>query len=78
MFYLWRAVAGIPGSFIFYDRDILTFQVAGPEVDAVIAVDDARCWWLAVAVVAVIGGAQGAARSRVRDAVPAALLSRSC
>ena len=30
MFYLWRAVAGIPGSFIYYDRDLLTFQVAGP------------------------------------------------
>ena len=32
-FYLWRAVARIPGSFIYYDRDLLTFQVAGPEVD---------------------------------------------
>ena len=38
MFYLWRAAARIPGSFVFYDRDILTFQVAGPEVDIVIAV----------------------------------------
>ena len=37
-YYLWRAVAGIPGSFIYYDQDLLTFQVAGPEVDAVIAV----------------------------------------
>ena len=37
-FYLWRAVAGIDGSFIYYDRDLLTFQVAGPAVDAVIAV----------------------------------------
>ena len=30
--YLWRAVLGIPGSFIYYDRDILTFQVTGPGV----------------------------------------------
>ena len=29
--YLWRAVLGIPGSSIYYDRDILTFQVTGPE-----------------------------------------------
>lgn len=37
-FYLWRAVAGIDGSFIYYDRDLLTFQVTGPGVDTVIAV----------------------------------------
>ncbi|MCR2810187.1 MULTISPECIES: hypothetical protein [unclassified Microbacterium] len=37
-YYLWRAVLGIPGSFIYYDRDLLTFQVAGPHVEAVIAV----------------------------------------
>ena len=36
--YLWRAVFGIPGSFIYYDKDLLTFQVAGPAVDAVISV----------------------------------------
>lgn len=37
MFYLWRAVAGIDGSFVYYDQDLLTFQVTGPEVDTVIA-----------------------------------------
>lgn len=37
-FYLWQAVAGVPGSFAFYDNDILTFQVTGPNVDIVIAV----------------------------------------
>jgi hypothetical protein len=37
-FYLWQAVAEIPGSFAFYDNDILTFQVTGPHVDIVIAV----------------------------------------
>lgn len=36
-FYLWRAVARIEGSFIYYDRELLTFQVAGPEIDTVIA-----------------------------------------
>ncbi|MGC5169336.1 glycosyltransferase 87 family protein [Microbacterium sp. DT81.1] len=55
MFYLWRAVADIPGSFIFYNRDLLTFQVAGPQVDVVIA---AMTPLLVVAVmaVAVVGG----------------------
>ena len=37
-FYLWRAVADIPGSFIYYNRDLVTFEVTGPEVDALIAV----------------------------------------
>ena len=32
-FYLWRAVAHIPGSFIYYDDELLTFQVTGPQVD---------------------------------------------
>ena len=36
--YLWRAVGGMDGSFIYYDPHILTFQVTGPNVDAVIAV----------------------------------------
>ncbi|GAA1842024.1 glycosyltransferase 87 family protein [Microbacterium koreense] len=37
-FYLWQAVAGVEGSFVYYDRDVLTYQVAGPSVDVVIAV----------------------------------------
>lgn len=36
-FYLWQAVAEVPGSFLFYDPEILTFQVTGPNVDIVIA-----------------------------------------
>lgn len=36
--YLWQAVAGREGSFIYYDPDMLTLQLAGPEVDVVIAV----------------------------------------
>lgn len=36
--YLWGAVLGVAGSFIYYDQDILTYQVAGAGVDAVIAV----------------------------------------
>lgn len=36
--FLWQAVAGRPGAFVYYDFDILTFQVTGPQVDAVTAV----------------------------------------
>lgn len=36
-FYLWRAMLGLEGSFVYYDTDILTFQVTGPHVDPVIA-----------------------------------------
>jgi hypothetical protein len=53
-FYLWRAVAQIPGSFIYYDQDLLTFQVSGPDVDTLIAVMTPLLV-LAVAAVAVIG-----------------------
>ncbi len=37
-YYLWRAVAGDPDSSIYYDFEIVTFQVTGPGVDGVIAV----------------------------------------
>jgi hypothetical protein len=51
-FYMWQAVAGVPGSFPFYDNDILTFQVTGPNVDVVIA---AMTPLLVLAVAAVAG-----------------------
>ncbi|WP_457101352.1 hypothetical protein [Microbacterium sp. P5_E9] len=51
-FYLWRAVAHIPGSFIYYDDKLLTFQVTGPQVNPLIAVMTPL---LAVAVLAVAG-----------------------
>jgi hypothetical protein len=54
MVYLWRAVAGIPGSYIYYDRDLLTFQVVGPNVDAVIDVMTPLLM-LAVLAIAAVG-----------------------
>lgn len=54
-FYLWQAVAGVPGSFAYYDNDLLTYQVAGPNVDAVIAVMTPLLA-LAVAAVVALGG----------------------
>lgn len=37
-FYLWRAVLGMPGSQVYYDGHLLTFQVTGPQVDPLIAI----------------------------------------
>ncbi|WP_411721926.1 glycosyltransferase 87 family protein [Mycetocola sp.] len=34
--YLWLVSAQVPGSYIYYDREILTFQVTGPGTEAVI------------------------------------------
>ncbi|MDF2581221.1 MAG: hypothetical protein K0S49_2800 [Microbacterium sp.] len=36
--YMLLAAAGVPGAALFYDRDLITFQVTGPGIDAVIAV----------------------------------------
>lgn len=55
--YLWQAVAGAEGAFVYYDSDILTFQVTGPHVDAVIAVMT-PVLVLAVLAVAALGGVQ--------------------
>lgn len=52
--YLWRAVLRIPGSSIYYDRELVTFQVTGPGIDAVIAVMTPALV-LAAAVVLVLG-----------------------
>lgn len=35
--YLWGALLGIEGFWVFYDQELLTFQVTGAEVDTVIA-----------------------------------------
>lgn len=50
--YLWRAVVGIPGSYIYYDRDILTFQVMGPGMQTVAAMMTP----LLIAAVAAVAG----------------------
>lgn len=37
-FWLWQAAAGVPGSFVYYDQRILTFQVSGAGVEVASAV----------------------------------------
>jgi len=35
--WMWQAALGFPGSFLYYDPDILTFQVTGPGIEQAIA-----------------------------------------
>ncbi|MFS0867924.1 glycosyltransferase 87 family protein [Microbacterium sp. 179-B 1A2 NHS] len=50
--YLWGAVAGIDGFSVYYDVELLTFQVTGTQVDTVIA---AMTPLMALAAVAIAG-----------------------
>ncbi|MFT3798510.1 hypothetical protein [Microbacterium sp.] len=60
MFFLWGALLQVPGFWVFYDADMLTFQVTGSDIDAVIA---AMTPLLVVAMSAVAGlGALAAVR----------------
>ena len=74
--WLWQMVAGAPESFIYYDSAILTFQVAGPGVDAVAA---AMTPLLAAVVLAVsllgIRAARSAARAGMNETQVLATLS---
>ncbi len=57
--YLWGAVIGAPGFEVAYSRELLTFQVAGPAVDIVVAVMTPALI-VAIAGVAVIGAVKAA------------------
>ncbi len=46
--WLWRAVAGDPATFVYYNQQILTFQVTGPGTDA------AAAWMTPLLVIAVV------------------------
>ncbi len=74
--YLWQAVAGVEGSFLYYDRDILTFQVTGPGVDAVIAVMTPllAITVAAVAAIGIVKSARGAAFVRLAPPLAVALV----
>jgi hypothetical protein len=49
--WMWAAAAHQPGNFVYYDRNILTFQVTGPGIDTAIALMTPL---LAIAVVVVL------------------------
>ncbi|GAB3604143.1 glycosyltransferase family 87 protein [Microbacterium aureliae] len=54
--YLWGAVAGDPGAWVYYDAQMVTFQVTGPNVDVVIALMT-PLMALAMAAIAGLGAA---------------------
>ncbi|MFD4959461.1 hypothetical protein [Microbacterium sp. NPDC058389] len=60
--YMLMAVAGMPGAAVQYDEDLITFQVVGPGVDAVIAAMTPvlMVGMLAVAVVGAVKAWRGA------------------
>ncbi|WP_141933475.1 glycosyltransferase 87 family protein [Microbacterium sp. SLBN-146] len=74
MFYLWQAVAGVEGSYLYYDRNILTFQVTGPQVDGVIAVMTPLLM-VALVAVAALGAVQLRRGARFAGLFPALALS---
>jgi hypothetical protein len=59
--WLWQAAVGVPDTFVYYDSDILTFQVAGSGVDAAA---EAMTPIMAVAALAVAAIGLVAARRR--------------
>lgn len=52
--YLWQAMLGMPGSSVFYAQNIITFEVTGPGVEAVVSAMTPLLV-LAVGAVAVLG-----------------------
>ncbi|GAB2520704.1 glycosyltransferase 87 family protein [Paramicrobacterium agarici] len=77
MVYLWQAAFGAPGYFIYYDREILTFQVTGTDVDVVIALATPllAAAVLAVALLGVRAVRSGAATASVLPHLTLALVS---
>lgn len=52
--WLWQALAGVPDTFVYYDRDILTYQVQGNGVEIAAALMTPLLA-IAVAIIAVLG-----------------------
>jgi hypothetical protein len=67
--WLWRIVAGEPNTFIYYDRDILTYQIHGSGVEVAVALMT-PVLALVVAAIAFLG-----IRAVRRGATPAELLA---
>lgn len=68
--WLWQASFGVPGTEVYYDREILTFQVSGAGVDAVAAAMT-PVLALAVAAILVLGVRAVRAGARPGDLLPA-------
>lgn len=74
MFYLWGQMLGLPGFFVYYSTEILTFQVTGTEIDPVIAAMT-PILMLGVGAVAVVAALKVRRGAAVRDLLPVAALA---
>ncbi|SDQ80928.1 glycosyltransferase 87 family protein [Microbacterium sp. cf332] len=74
MFYLWGTMVGVPGFSVYYSTEILTFQVTGDGIDAVIAAMT-PVLALAVGAVAVVAALKARRGAAVRDLLPVAALA---
>jgi hypothetical protein len=72
--WLWQSALGIPGTQVYYDQDILTYQVTGAGTDAVAAVMTPLLA-LSVAVVLLLGWRARRAGASVDSLVPPLLLA---
>ncbi len=72
--FLWLSALGDPATHVYFDEELLTFQVSGPGVASVAAVST---WVMAAAVVATLGIAAWRARSSANGLryLPAASLA---
>lgn len=77
MLYVWQAAAGVDGSFIYYDPEMLTFQVAGPRVDDVIAAMTPllACVVAGIAALGVVVALRGARTVRLLPPLSLALVT---
>ncbi len=75
--YVWQAAAGVDGSFIYYDPEMLTFQVAGPRVDDVIAAMTPllACVVAGIAALGVVMALRGARTVRLLPPLSLALVT---
>ncbi|MFS0712583.1 glycosyltransferase family 87 protein [Microbacterium sp. 2P01SA-2] len=74
MFYLWGQMLGLPGFFVYYSTEILTFQVTGTDIDPVIAAMT-PVLMLGVGAVAVIAALKVRRGAAVVDLLPVAALA---
>lgn len=74
--YMLLAAVGVPGAAVVYDRDLITFQVTGPSVDAVVAVMTPvlMIGMLAIVVVGALKAWRGAAFVTLFPPLAAALV----
>lgn len=74
MFYLWGQMLGVPGFFVYYSTEILTFQVTGTDIDPVIAAMT-PILMIGVGAVAAVAALKVRRGAAVRDLLPVAALA---